>query len=236
MDFIICAEGLGYVISKSNVSESQEIQKKLIDFTDFSIYQVADLFQSNEENEDELNTIDSEIDNLIKENPKYYILGKLFEKYGYEYYSYDLHSYLSFVEDSDEVLSSQIEKSLLSRVIEKEHLAQTVISEANIDFILLFSSYFIVALETLIESDDKEMIAEFILNQSISTIEDDYNVEGDMGDWISDLTTDIIKYTYGFDIFDYDGECEIDGNNFGQGKSKGYNYFDFSQDIINSLI
>ena len=89
---------------------------------------------------------------------------------------------------------------------------------------------------TLINLDDKEMIAEFILNQSISTIEDDYNVNDDEGDWISDLVTDLIEHIYGYDIFDYEGECEIEANYFHRNLTMGYDYHAYSQNIIDSLI
>lgn len=58
------------------------------------------------------------------------------------------------------------------------------------------------------------MIAEFIVNQSIQTIEGVFKVEAPMGDWLSDITAELIENLYGFDIKDYDGECEVDGYYF----------------------
>ncbi len=78
------------------------------------------------------------------------------------------------------------------------------------------------------------MIAEFIVSQSISTIEDDNNVDTD--DWIQDITLELIENLYNIDIKDYDYECEIDGDYFGQANSMGYDYKQYSQDVIDAII
>ena len=235
-NLIALAEGLGYIVSESEVLKPKNTGTGLIDFSDFEIWSIADFFQSKEENEAELNAINTEIEGLLDESPKYYIVGKLFEKYGYEYDRDDINDYFSLAEDSDDLLSLLQEKSLLSILIEKENLTETTISSENLDFVLWFSSYFIHALELLIDSDNKEMIAEFIIRQSISTIEDDYNVDTDMGDWIHDITLELIESLYNLDIKDYDEECEIDGDYFGQANSMGYDYNQYSQDVIDAII
>ena len=235
-NFIVLVEALGYIVSESEVLKPKNIGTGLIDFSDFEIWSIADFFQSKEENEAELNAIDTEIEGLLDESPKYYIVGKIFEKYGYEYYRDDIKDYFSLAEDSDDLLSLLQEKSLLSILIEKENLTGTTISSENLDFVLWFSSYFIHALELLIETDNKEMIAEFIIRQSISTIEDNYNVDTDMGDWIHDITLELIESLYNLDIKDYDEECEIEGDYFGQANSMGYDYNQYSQDVIDTII
>jgi hypothetical protein len=235
-NLIAVAEDLGYTVSKSEVLKPKNTETSLIDFSNFSIRSIAAFFQSKEENQAELNAIDTEIEDLLDESPKYYILGQLFEKYGFEYFRKDVKDYFSLAEDTDDLFSLLKEKPLLSILIEKENLTETEISSDNLDFVLWFSSYFIHALELLIETDNNEMIAEFIIRQSISTIEDDYNVESDMGDWISDMTIELIENIYNFDIQDYDNECEIDGYYFGQGNSMGYDYNKYAQDIIDALI
>ena len=235
-DFIKCAENLGYVISKSSVSKSNKPEKKLLDFENFSISGVSRFFKTLDENQ--MDDIDLEIETLLEESPKYSIVAKIFERSCDWAYAYDTEGIGQFAFDDDpsDLLNNLRDMSLLSRMIQEENLGQTLISNKNLEFVLLFSCYFIVALETLINLDDKEMIAEFIINQSISTIEDDYNVNDDSGDWISDLVTDLIEHVYGYDLFDYEGECEIKGDYFGQANSMGYDYIQYSQDVIDAII
>ena len=239
-DFIKCAEELGYNISKTNVNKTASSNKKLIDLKDFEVWKLAEFFSSKEGNQEDLGYIDEEIESLLDKSPKYYILGKLFEKYDFEYQRDDIDEYFSLGEgddfDEDDLLDMLRDETLLSRIIKKENLTETKLSPKNTDFVLLFSGYFIKALELLIYKDDNEMIAEFIVNQSIQTIEDEYNIDDLMGDWIGDITTELIENIYGYDIKDYDGECEIEAYYFGQNHSMGYDFHSYSQDIIDSLI
>ena len=80
------------------------------------------------------------------------------------------------------------------------------------------------------------MLAVFIVNQSILTIENDYKVESSMGDWIADLTAELIEHIYGLDIIYFDGECEIDGFYFGREESMGCDYHSYAQEIIDELL
>ncbi len=214
--------------------------KNLIDLKDFEVWKLAEFFSSKEGNQEDFGYIDEEIESLLDKSPKYYILGKLFEKYDFEYQRDDIDEYFSLGEgddfDEDDLLDMLRDETLLSRIIKKENLTETKLSPKNTDFVLLFSGYFIKALELLIYKDDNEMIAEFIVNQSIQTIEDEYNIDDLMGDWIGDITTELIENIYGYDIKDYDGECEIEAYYFGQNHSMGYDFHSYSQDIIDSLI
>jgi hypothetical protein len=236
--FLDLVKGLGYNVEK--IAKAVSTEKKIIDFSNFEIWKLADFFASKEENEQELDAIDSEIDALLDKSPKYFIVGKLFEKYGYDYYREDINDYFSLGEDDDfdqdELFSMLKDEPLLSRIIKREELTKTTLSANNTDFILLFSGYFIKALELLINTDNNEMIAEFIVNQSIQTIEDEFKVEAPMGDWLGDLTAELIENLYGYDVKDYDGECEIDGYYFGQVNTMGYDFYRYAQDIIDSLI
>ena len=239
-DFLSCAAELGYQINEIESAKSAGASNKIIDLSDFEVWKLAEFFQSKEENQKEMDMIDGEIDSLLEENPKFFIIGKLFEKYGYEYDNDDINYYFSLGEDNDfyedELLSMLRDETLLPRIIKKENFEDTKLSAEHTDFILLFSGYFIKALELLAYSDDKEMLAEFIVNQSIQTIEDEYKVEGEMGDWIGDITAELIENIYGYDIKEYDGECEIDGYYFGQANSMGYDFHSYAQDIIDSII
>lgn len=239
--FIPVAEKLGYTIEATTNKKTESSVNTKIDFTDFKIWKLVEFFEEKEGNEQEMDAIDEEIEALLDKNPKYYIVGKLFENYDYDYYREDINEYFSLGLDSndfdqDDLYSLLRDDTLLSMMINKENLTETIISPSNTDFILLFSGYFIKALELLINTDNCEMIAEFIVNQSIQTIEGDFKVEAPMGDWLGDVTAELIENLYGYDIKDYDGECEVDGYYFGQSHSMGYDFNSYAQDIIDSLL
>ncbi|MDA9835319.1 hypothetical protein N9C00_00025 [Flavobacteriales bacterium] len=240
--FIPVAEKLGYTIDATTNKKTESSVSTKIDFTDFEIWKLVEFFDEKEGNEQEMDAIDEEIEALLDKNPKYYIVGKLFENYDYDYYREDINEYFSLGLDpndfdQDDLYSLLRDDTLLSMMINKENLTETIISPSNTDFILLFSGYFIKALELLINTSNYEMIAEFIVNQSIQTIEGDFKVEAPMGDWLGDVTAELIENLYGYDIKDYDGECEVDGYYFGgQANTMGYDFHRYAQDIIDSLI
>ena len=239
-NFIKRAEELGYSISKTNANKPASSNKDLIDLKDFEVWKLAEFFGTKEGNQEDLESIDEEIEALLDKSPKYYVVGKLFEKYDFEYHRDDVDEYFSLGEDEsfdeDDLLDMLRDETLLSRIIKKENLTDVKLSPDNTDFVLLFSGYFIKALELLVYRDDNEMIAEFIVNQSVQTIEDEYNVDTLMGDWLGDITAELIENIYGYDIKDYDGECEIEGYYFEQNHSMGYDFYSYAQDIIDSLL
>ena len=203
-NFIKRAEELGYSISKTNANKPASSNKDLIDLKDFEVWKLAEFFGTKEGNQEDLESIDEEIEALLDKSPKYYVVGKLFEKYDFEYHRDDVDEYFSLGEDEsfdeDDLLDMLRDETLLSRIIKKENLTDVKLSPDNTDFVLLFSGYFIKALELLVYRDDNEMIAEFIVNQSVQTIEDEYNVDTLMGDWLGDITAELIENIYGYDI------------------------------------
>tara|TARA_B100000768_G_scaffold64391_1_gene62095 strand:- start:1402 stop:2442 length:1041 start_codon:yes stop_codon:yes gene_type:complete len=251
--FLELVKRLGYDVKK--MTEAVSTEKKIIDLTNLEISRLADFIQSKEENPDHIAAIDREIDALLDESPKYYIVGRLFQCFydGYFYRRVEEEDYFTLGDelrltanyspssspqnlDEYDLLSMLRDESLLSMIIKKHNLTETTLSPSNTDFILLFSGYFIKALELLIKTDNNEMIAEFIVNQSIQTIEGEYKVDSLMGDWITDITLELIENLYNYDIKDYDGECEIDGYYFGQANTMGYDFLRYAQDIIDALI
>lgn len=232
--FIEKAQTLGYSITPINSDGvSQADSESVLNFDNFDVMKMGKYFESIDGNDDLMDKIDAELEALLEKDPKYYLPALMFQPYGF---FYDKPDYFVIEEDALDLIDIFKEKSLLEIIVERENLENKNLSNDNGDFILKFGAYFMVALETLIERDDKELIAEFIVNQSIGTIEDICNVEADGGDWISDVTLEIIEYVLRYDIFDYEGDCEIDGYYFGQAQSMGYDYHAFSQDIIDSLI
>jgi hypothetical protein len=247
--FLELVKRLRYDVKKMTEAVSTEL--KIIDLTNLEISRLADFIQSKEENSDDIAAIDRDIHAQLDERPKYYIVGKLFQSFydGYFYRRVEEEDYFTLGDElrltvnyspqnlnEDDLLSMLRDESLLSMIIKKHNLTETTLSPSNTDFILLFSGYFIKALELLIKTDNNEMIAEFIVNQSIQTIEGEYKVDSLMGDWITNITLELIENLYNYDIKDYDGECEIDGYYFGQANTMGYDFLRYAQDIIDSLI
>lgn len=222
-----------------NTVEKEE-SNQIFNLSSFEVPKIAKLYSEQEDDEASLDKIDEKIEELLDEHPKYFILGKLFERYGYNYQRDDVDEFFTIGDDPEcsasELLELLKEESLLPRIIQREGIEHETLGPKNVNFKLLFAAYFIKSLELLVQLDNNEMLAEFIVNQSILTIEDDYKVESSMGDWIADLTTELIEHIYGLDIIDFDGECEIDGIYFGRAESMGYDYHSYAQEIIDGLI
>lgn len=237
-DFIKAAIKLGFEITKSSqVDIAADPKIGILKFENFNVGTMNAFLEASNDDETLMDQIDEEIESCLDNDPKYYIISKLMDKLGYGYDQTEILEYFQFADDEFELKDMLSEECLLSRVIQKEGLENTKITSKSDDFNLNFAGYFIVALELLVYSEDNEMLAEFIVSQSASDIEDEYNVEvtGE-GDWIADLTEAIIHHVYGFDIQDYEGECDIDGSNFGTTMTMGYDYHAYAQEIIDSLI
>jgi hypothetical protein len=107
----------------------------------------------------------------------------------------------------------------------------------NNDFKMVFITKMLFSLLTIIdETDDFELIAEFIVASNINqftNIKNDYiNDE----DWISDLVIEILDIM-GYDIYDYEGTTHIPGNYFMEiGQSMGFDYIRLAEDFYESNI
>lgn len=236
--FINAAIKLGFEITKSNQEDiSVEPKTGILKLENFNVGTMNAFLEASNDDDALMDQIDQEIESLLDNDPKYYIISKLMDKLGFEYDHPEILEYFQFTDDEHELKDMLREESLLSRVIKKEGLESKKIKSKSDDFLLNFSGYFMVALELLVYHEDNEMLAEFIVSQSLSNIEDEYDVDSHSGDdWIADLTEAIIHHVYGFDIQDYEGECEIDGHNFGTTLTMGYDYHAYAQDIIDSMI
>ncbi|MDA8628605.1 hypothetical protein N9P12_01060 [Bacteroidia bacterium] len=236
-DFINVAIKLGFAITKSNLVDIVvEPRIGVLKLENFNVGKMNAFLEASNDDDTLMDQIDEEIESLLDNDPKYYIISKLMDKLGFEYDHPEILEYFQFTDDEVELKDMLSEESLLSRVIKKEGLENKKITSKSDDFLLNFSGYFMVALELLVYCEDNEMLAEFIVSQSVSNIEDEYDVDSLSGDWIADLTEAIIHNVYGFDIQDYEGECEIDGYNFGTTMTMGYNYHAYAQEIIDSMI
>jgi len=99
------------------------------------------------------------------------------------------------------------------------------------NFINYISSYFIYSIESIVAEDEAEELAEFIFSISSNTfseILDDENC-------IVDQIIDVLR-AYGFNINDYEGNCEIYPNYYLKNSvNSGYDYVKFCKDIISEL-
>lgn len=231
-NFISKAKEIGYEISTTEKSNSSSN----LDLTVFDPQELNELF--NKSKDEEIDEIDKEIAKLINNNPKYFIVGKIFEGFlGYsEYFDLDeVQDSFALEEDHDELISLLEEKSLIKRVIEKHGFTDKKIGYENIDFKLYFSSYFIRSLEILSNTENSILIAEFIVNQSIFAVRE-FDIDDSYGDWIADLTLDLIKVITGINISDYEGDYSCNGVFFDFTAEMGYDYDAASTDIIDWMI
>jgi len=231
-NFISKAKEISYEISTTEKSNSSSN----LDLTVFDPQELNEFF--NKSKDEEIDEIDKEIAKLIKNNPKYFIVGKIFEGFlGYsEHFDLDeVQDSFALEEDHDELISLFEEKSLIKRVIEKHGFTDKKIDNENIDFKLYFSSYFIRSLEILSNTENSILIAEFIVNQSIHSVSD-YDIDDTFGDWIADLTLDLINIITGINISDYEGDYSCNGVFFDFTAEMGYDYDAASTDIIDWII
>lgn len=131
-------------------------------------------------------------------------------------------------------INSLRNKGLINLVINEEKLD---ISKINNDenqfnrFLNLLSSYFIYSIESIVSEDEAEELAEFIFSISANT----YSVINDDANYIVDQILDVLN-AFGFDINNYEGECEIEPNYYLKSSvSSGYDYITFCEDIISEL-
>lgn len=246
-NFISKAKEIGYDISNIEGDESKSTPKPLIN-------QINDFFRKEEFEEmrtffeelddDEWDKVDSEIGKLLKDDPKYFFVGIIFESI--DGANFDIGSFLkgtgelverfTIEKDPDKLCEKLEEKPLLKIIIEKYGFSNNKIKQDNVDFKLLFSAYFISNLEVIIKTDDYEnlhIIADFIINQSLYVVRE-FDIDDTYGDWIADFTLNIIAAYTGVKISEYEGEY-YSGRYFSYSAEMGYDYETACADIINAI-
>jgi hypothetical protein len=209
----------------------------IIDTNQFDPFQLNQQFSAYEGNYEMCDKLDEELEKLIEKDPKNIAFAKIFENlgYGYDYYSERIEKYFTLEEDPNDLQSILQEQSLISLLLSKHTITQSDVTSENTNFKLLFTSYLWRCIEVLIELNDEEILAEFIFSQSCR--ETDIEMD-DNGDWLSDLTIDIIHYIFDINLAsdDYEDGCTLHGNYFGSYVDSGYNYLSASRVLINSMI
>ena len=195
-------------------------------------------------NDDEWDKVDSEIGKLLKDDPKYFFAGIMFEKV--DGANFDIGSFLkgtgelverfTIEKDPDKLYKILEEKPLLKIIIEKYGFSSNIIKQDNVDFKLLFSAYFISNLEVMIKTDDygnPEIIADFIANQSLFAVRE-FDIDDTYGDWIAEFALKLIAEYSGVKINEYQGEY-YSGRYFSYSAEMGYDYVVACDNIINAL-
>jgi hypothetical protein len=181
----------------------------------------------------------TQIENYVSKNKEYAFIERIAIKITQKFSNENDFSY--YPEDNEEQnekycfpLNSLRNKGLIGLVINEEKLD---ISKINNDenhfnsFLNYLSSYFIYSIESIVAEDDAEELAEFIFSISSNT----YKEITDDENYISDQILDVLK-AYGFDINNYEGDCEIYPNHYLKNSiSSGYDYITFCEDIIGEL-
>ena len=234
-DFITSAEKLDYKISKSENSKSE----KLIDLTDFDPFQLNKQFKEYLNDDDICTKLDEELESLIDQDPKFMSYARIFEVvsgFQYKYYREDIKTYFTISDDENTLLNLLQEESLISRIVNKHKLKTSNVTSNNTDFKLLFTAYLCEAINKLVDLDDEEILAEFIFAQSCSE-EEGIELDDD-GDWLSDLTIDILNYIYDKNVSskEYEEGCTLHGSYFGDYNDLGYDYVKVSRELIDSMI
>jgi hypothetical protein len=181
----------------------------------------------------------AEIENYVSKNKEYAFIERIAIKRTQKFSDENDFSY--YPEDNEEQnekycfpLNALRNKGLISLVINEEKLD---VSQINNDenqfnsFLNCLSSYFIYSINSIVAEDDSEELAEFIFSISSNT----YKEITDDENYISDQILDVLK-AYGFDINNYEGDCEINPNYYLKNSvSSGYDYITFCEDIISEL-
>lgn len=191
------------------------------------------------DNDDICTSLDEELESLIDKDPKYFSYAKIFEttsSFQYEYFRKEVQSYFTISDNENTLLDALQEQSLISRILQNHKLKPSDVSSSNTDFKLLFTGYFCEAITKLVDLDDEEILAEFIFAQSCSE-EEGIELDDD-GDWLADLTIDILNYVYNKDLGsdEYEDGCTLHGSYFGDYNDLGYDYVTASRELIDEMI
>jgi hypothetical protein len=191
-----------------------------------------------ESQESFLDNFYKQLNEFISAKPEFVFLGKIAEQISQDY----VNVWSSFfMEEEEEMMNKYAlsidalrDSGLIENVIKAEQLAIAKVNEDFDEFTRfsnLLSSYFIYALDTVVEQNDAEELAEFIFSISASNhseLSDDDNA-------IPDQILDVLK-ALGYDLHEFEGSSEISANYYLKSAvSSGYDYIAFSESIISDL-
>lgn len=237
------ANGLGYtIISQDHIKEDSEIDK--INFSELSVYGFVKILEKNANDENALIHLFNDLEEAIESNNSLIPFGLIAMKqtegqinYVEEFEFNDRFKYLQFYIQN---LSDLEDKPLINLVLDTHEINPVdVLKDATTKnyFLNLLSCYFYYNLMyTILDENDGELMAEFIIAQSkISKIEIEAWSEED--DFVADHILDFIQYAIGFDIRDdaYENGCSVCGTQFiSMNLDSGYDYLLLAENIINA--
>ena len=237
------ANGLGYtIISQDHIKEDSEIDK--INFSELSVYGFVKILKKNANDENALIHLFNDLEEAIESNNSLIPFGLIAMKqtegqinYVEEFEFNGRFKYLQFYIQN---LSDLEDKPLINLVLDTHEINPVdVLKDVTTKnyFLNLLSCYFYYNLMyTILDENDAELMAEFIIAQSkISKIEIEAWSEDD--DFVADHILDFIQYAIGFDIRDdaYENGCSVCGTQFiSMDLDSGYDYLLLAENIINA--
>lgn len=237
------ANGLGYtIISQDHIKEDSEIDK--INFSELSVYGFVKILEKNANDENALIHLFNDLEEAIESNNSLIPFGLIAMKqtegqinYVEEFEFNGRFKYLQFYIQN---LSDLEDKPLINLVLDTHEINPVdVLNDTTTKnyFLNLLSCYFYYNLMyTILDENDSELMAEFIIAQSkISKLEIEAWSEED--DFVADHILDFIQYAIGFDIRDeaYENGCSVCGSQFiSMDLDSGYDYLLLAENIINA--
>ena len=185
-----------------------------------------------------LDNLYRQLNEFISAKPEFVYLGKVAEQISQDY----VNVWSSFFLEEEEEMMNKYALSidalrssgLIENVVRSEKLEIAKVNEDFEEFTRfsnLLSSYFVYALDTVVEQNDAEELAEFIFSisaSSLSELSDDDNA-------IPDQILEVLK-ALGYDVHEFEGSSEISANYYLKSSvSSGYDYIAFSESIISDL-
>lgn len=185
-----------------------------------------------------LDNLYRQLNEFISAKPEFVYLGKVAEQISQDY----VNVWSSFFLEEEEEMMNKYALSidalrssgLIENVVRSEKLEMAKVNEDFEEFTRfsnLLMSYFVYALDTVVEQNDAEELAEFIFSISANN----YSGLSDDDNAIPDLILDVLK-ALGYDVHEFEGSSEISANYYLKSSvSSGYDYIAFSESIISDL-
>ena len=237
------ANGLGYtIISQDHIKEDSEIDK--INFSELSVYGFVKILEKNANDENALIHLFNDLEEAIESNNSLIPFGLIAMKQTEGQINYveefEFNSRFKYLQFYIQNLSDLEDKPLINLVLDTHEINPVdVLNDTTTKnyFLNLLSCYFYYNLMyTILDENDSELMAEFIIAQSkISKLEIEAWSEED--DFVADHILDFIQYAIGFDIRDeaYENGCSVCGTQFiSMDLDSGYDYLLLAENIINA--
>lgn len=237
------ANKLGYTITGSEKMKEDSNREKT-SFSGLSIYQFVKLLEENAKNGPALISLFDDLEEAIETNNSLIPFGLIAMKQSEGQINYveefEFAGRLKGPELYCQSLSNLEDTPLINLVLDTYEInPEDVIEDTNTQyyFLNLLSSYFYYNLMyTILDENDAELMAEFIVAQS-KLSKHEIEAWSEEEDFIADHILDFIEYAIGFNIRDeaYENGCTVYGNQFSSmDLDSGYDYIKLSEDIINA--